>query len=139
MNEQPINDARQTTSASFPHRSTITSTFSFAVAGLAYLLRTQRNARIHLFAAIVALAMAAWLGLARIEWAVLILTITVVFVLEGINTAIEAVVDLASPEIHPLAKIAKDVSAAMVLVAAGGSAIIGVLLFGPPLLQHLHR
>jgi diacylglycerol kinase len=67
------------------------------------------------------------------DWAILILTTAVVFVAEFLNTAIEAVVDLASPEIHPLAKIGKDVGAAAVLVAALAAVLIGLLILGPPL------
>ena len=83
------------------------------------------------------LGLAAWLKLERIEWAVLILTISSVWVAEFFNTALEVVVDLASPDIHHLAKIAKDVGAASVLVAAFFSVVIGILVLGPPLFNRL--
>ena len=67
------------------------------------------------------------------EWAILVFTIALVLILEGLNTSIEAVVDLASPEIHPLAKAAKDLAAAMVLIGAGASAVVGLLILGPAL------
>ena len=67
------------------------------------------------------------------DWAVLILTIAMVFTAEFINTAIEAVVDLASPEKHPLAKVGKDVGAAAVLISAIAAVLIGLLILGPPL------
>jgi len=66
---------------------------------------------------------------------VLVLTIAMVWIAEFLNTALEAVVDLASPELHPLAKVGKDVGAAAVLIAAMASVIIGLLILGPPLLQ----
>jgi diacylglycerol kinase len=77
--------------------------------------------------------MAAWLRVSRVEWAILVLTIAAVIILEGLNTAIEAAVDLASPQVHPLAKVAKDVAAGMVLVAAVAAAAVGGLILGPPL------
>jgi len=78
---------------------------------------------------------AIWLKLPARDWAVLILTVTIVFTAEFINTAIEAVVDLASPQKHPLAKVGKDVGAAAVLIAALAAVLIGLLILGPPLLQ----
>src|SRR6185436_9369303 len=92
--------------------------FSFALAGIAYLFRTQRNARIHAVIAVIVCLLGAWLRVTRIEWAILVLSIACVLILEGLNTALEAAVDLASPQLHPLAKIAKDVTAGMVLIAA---------------------
>ncbi|HVM72778.1 MAG TPA: diacylglycerol kinase family protein, partial [Anaerolineales bacterium] len=70
-------------------------------------------------------------------WAVLFLTIALVWISEFINTALEAVVDLASPELHPLAKVGKDVGAAAVLLAAITSVLVGLLILGPPLLEKL--
>ena len=93
----------------------------------------QRNARIELTIGMAACIVGAWLRVSRIEWCVLTLTIACVLILEGLNTAIEAVVDLASPDIHPQAKRAKDLGAAMVLIASIASVIIGLLILGPPL------
>ena len=109
--------------------------FRFALAGVVYLLRTQRNARIEVAIGIVAVGAGALLRLAAIEWAVLVLTICLVLILEGLNTALELAVDLASPEAHPKAKAAKDLAAGMVLIAAAGSLIVGLLLFGPKLVR----
>lgn len=81
------------------------------------------------------LALAAWLRITAIEWAVLVLAMALVLSLEALNTAIELAVTLASPEPHPLAKAAKDVSAAMVLIAATASVIVGVIVLGPRLLD----
>ncbi len=111
----------------------IVRSFRYAFAGLGYLFRTQRNARIHLLVGAIACAVAAWLGIGRVEWAVLAFTIALVLILEGFNTAIEAAIDLASPQIHPLAKVAKDLGAGMVLIAAIASVAVGLLILGPPL------
>ena len=107
--------------------------FSFAFQGLGYMLRTQRNARIEVAIGAIACGLGAWFRITRIEWCVLVLTIACVLILEGLNTAIEAAVDLASPEVQPLAKTAKDVAAGMVLIAAIASVIVGGLIFGPRL------
>lgn len=111
----------------------IVRSFAFAFAGLAYLLRTQRNARIHVVIGAAACAMGVWLRIGAVEWAVVVFTIALVIILEGLNTAIEAAIDLASPGIHPLAKVAKDLAAGMVLVAAMASIAVGLLIFGPRL------
>lgn len=107
--------------------------FRYAFHGWFYVLRTQRNAWIHTVVAIAVLIVGIWLTLPARDWAVLVLTVAMVFAAEFMNTAIEAVVDLASPEIHPLAKIGKDVGAAAVLVAAIASVLVGLLILGPPL------
>lgn len=107
--------------------------FRFAGEGLAYLFRTQRNARIEVAAGAAAVALGAALGLTAAEWAILALTIALVLILEGLNAAVEIAVDLASPERHPAAKAAKDLAAGMVLVAAIGSLAVGVALFVPRL------
>ena len=123
-------------------RSRVTSwrivrSFRFAFAGLGYLLRTQRNARIHVLIGAMACALAAWLRVSRVEWAVLVFTIALVLILEGLNTAIEAAIDLACPHVHPLARAAKDLAAGMVLVAAMASVAVGLLILGPPLWNRL--
>ncbi|KPV50555.1 diacylglycerol kinase, partial [Kouleothrix aurantiaca] len=82
---------------------------------------------------LVAVALGLVLGLGRYEWLVLLITITMVLAAEGVNTAVEAAVDLAAPGYHPLAKIAKDVGAGTVLLTAIASVLIGLLLFLPHL------
>jgi diacylglycerol kinase len=109
------------------------ASFGHAFRGWHYVLRTQANAWIHSTIAIAVFILGLWLRLPARDWAVLILTTAVVFAAEFMNTAIETVVDLASPEIHPLAKIGKDVGAAAVLVAALAATLIGLLILGPPL------
>ncbi len=112
--------------------------FQFAFSGVWSLFRTQRNARIHVTLAIAACGSAAWLGISRVEWGILVCAIAGVLILEGLNTAIEAAVDLASPDVHPLARHAKDLAAGMVLIAALASAVLGLIILGPPLWQKLH-
>ncbi len=111
--------------------------FRYAFAGWSYVLRTQRNAWIHSLATVAVLGLALWLQLAAAEWAILVLTIAIVWMAEFMNTAVEALVDMAMPEEHPLAKIAKDVSAATVLVGACGAVLVGFLILGPPLWERL--
>jgi diacylglycerol kinase (ATP) len=113
---------------------TLLSSFRYAFAGLRYLLWTQRNAKIHTAIGLAAVGLGALLGLDRYEWLVLLITIAMVLAAEGVNTAVEAAVDLASPEYHPLAKIAKDVGAGTVLLTAIASVIVGIILFLPRLL-----
>jgi len=111
--------------------------FQYAFQGWGYVLRTQRNAWIHSLIATIVFLLGLWLKLSLQDWALIILTAGFVFSAEFINTAIEAVVDLATAEHHPLAKIGKDVGAAAVLVAALTAILVGLLILGPPLLQKL--
>jgi diacylglycerol kinase (ATP) len=107
--------------------------FRHALRGWWYVIRTQRNAWIHALITTLVILLAFWLGLSVRDWAVLLLTVAMVWTAEFINTALEAVVDLASPQHHPLAKVGKDVGAAAVLIAALTSILIGLLILGPPL------
>lgn len=107
--------------------------FGHAFRGWLYVLKTQQNAWIHSIFATVVIAVGLWIGLPPRDWAIIVLTIAMVFTAEFINTAIEAVVDLASPVHHPLAKVGKDVGAGAVLVAALAGVVIGLLILGPPL------
>ncbi len=107
--------------------------FHNAFSGWWYVIRTQRNAWIHAVVSILVTILAFWLGLKPLEWGMIILAIAIVWTAEFINTALEAVVDLASPQNHPLAKVGKDVGAASVLIAALASIVIGLLVLGPPL------
>jgi len=109
--------------------------FGHAFRGWGHALKTQHNAWIHSLAAMAVIAIGLWLELPAHDWAVLVLAIAMVFTAEFINTSIEAVVDLASPVHHPLAKVGKDVGAAAVLVAALAALLIGLLILGPPLVQ----
>ena len=111
--------------------------FGHAFRGWGHALKTQHNAWIHSVVASVVVILGLWLGLPPRDWAVLVLAIAMVFTAEFINTSIEAVVDLASPVHHPLAKVGKDVGAAAVLVAALSAILIGLLILGPPLWQKI--
>ncbi|MNZ68339.1 Undecaprenol kinase [compost metagenome] len=104
-----------------------------AWAGIAFSIRNERHMRIHMAAAAVVCLLGLLLGLTLTEWAVILLAIGGVVCTEMINTAIEQAVNLASPEFHPIAKIAKDVAAGAVLIAAFLAAAIGLLILGPPL------
>ncbi|MBI5293213.1 MAG: diacylglycerol kinase family protein [Chloroflexi bacterium] len=109
------------------------ASFQHAFSGWWYVIRTQRNAWIHTVLSTVVVLLGLWLRLERRDWALILLTIAVVWISEFVNTALEAVVDLASPGIHPLAKVGKDVGAAAVLIAAITAVLVGLLVLGPPL------
>ncbi|MFZ6026882.1 MAG: diacylglycerol kinase family protein [Chloroflexota bacterium] len=111
--------------------------FRYAFAGWWYVVRHERNAWIHTLASVAVVGVSVWLGLNRWEWAIIVLAIATVWIAEFLNTALEAVVDLASPQHHPLAKVGKDVGAAAVLIAAGASVVIGLLILAPPLWDRL--
>jgi diacylglycerol kinase (ATP) len=108
--------------------------FRNAFCGLWFVIRTQKNTWVHTLATFLVILLVFWLRIPIKDWPILILTIGMVWMAEFINTALEAIVDLASPQKHPLAKIGKDVGAAAVLIAAASSAVIGVIILGPPLM-----
>lgn len=108
--------------------------FTYAWDGLKHAWRSQRNFRLECYIACLVLALSLWLGVGLVE---VLLLVLVVLTLELINTALEAVVDLASPTPHPLAKAAKDTAAAAVLVSSLFSILIGAALFLKPLLEKL--
>lgn len=111
--------------------------FRHAFAGLRYVISTQRNAWIHALATLMVIIVGIWLDIDRRDWVILLLAIGLVWLAEFLNTALEAVVDLASPETHPMARVGKDVGAAAVLIAATAAAITGLLVMGPPLIDKL--
>jgi diacylglycerol kinase (ATP) len=113
------------------------NSFRHAFRGWWYVIRTQRNAWIHAVVSTLVVLVALWLRLPFRDWAVLFLTIALVWTAEFINTALEAVVDLASPHQHHLAKVGKDVGAAAVLIAALAAILVGLLSLGPPLWEKL--
>jgi diacylglycerol kinase len=110
---------------------------NFAIQGWWYVIRTQQNAWIHALASICVTALGFWLKLSRQDWAILILTIAMVWIVEFINTSVEVLTNLASPQRNHLAKTTKDVSAAAVLIAAAASIVIGMLILGPPLWEKI--
>ena len=107
--------------------------FRYAFAGIVHVVRTQRNARVHLAAALIVIAAGVLFQVTAIEWAVLALAIGLVFGAEMVNTVAELAVDLLTERQHPLAKIAKDVSAGAVLVTALAAVGVGMAIFGPRL------
>lgn len=107
--------------------------FRNAFSGWGYALRTQPNAWIHAAISLAVLTLCAWLRLPTRDYAIIILTIALVWTAELINTAIEAAIDLASPNHHPLAKASKDAAAGAVLIAAIAAVLVGLLIIGPPL------
>jgi diacylglycerol kinase (ATP) len=113
--------------------------FRYAFAGLAFLFHSQPNARIHLAITGLVVVVGLWLGLPARDWAVIALTVGLVFTAEAFNTALEAAVDLASPQQHRSAQVAKDVGAAAVTLAAITAVIVGLLLLGPPLWERLSQ
>ncbi|MTI70889.1 MAG: phosphatase PAP2 family protein [Firmicutes bacterium] len=102
--------------------------FNYAVDGIIYTLKTQRNMRIHFFAAFLVLIISLFFDFNRVELLILFLTITVVIIAEMINTAVEKTIDIITKEYHPLAKIAKNVAAGAVLIAAGNAIVVAYLL-----------
>jgi diacylglycerol kinase (ATP) len=108
--------------------------FGYAFSGWWYVIRTQRNAWIHIVVSLAVILMSFFLHISPGGWALIILAIALVWIAEFLNTALEAVVDLASNhQQHELARLGKDVGAAAVLIAAIASIIIGLLVLGPPL------
>jgi diacylglycerol kinase len=113
--------------------------FGHAFHGWAYVIRNEKNAHIHAVATICVVIVATWLNIPLRDWAMLVIVVAMVWSVEFFNTSIEAVVDLASPVHHPLAKVGKDVGAAAVLIAAGAAIVVGLLILGPPLWHRLFR
>ena len=109
--------------------------FAHAGRGILLLCLTQWNFRIHLVAALVAVVLGFYFQIKAIEWLILVAAIALVLCAEALNTAIEHAVDLLEPKLHPLARGAKDLAAAAVLIASICAAIIGVILFGRHLFQ----
>ncbi len=108
-----------------------------AIKGWWYVIRTQKNAWFHAIASIVIIILGFWLKLDFRDWSAIIIAIAIVWTAEFLNTALEIVVDLASPDLHPLARVGKDVGAAGVLIAAVSAAIIGLLIMGEPFLTKI--
>jgi diacylglycerol kinase len=114
--------------------------FRYAFSGWWFVIRTQRNAWIHAVVSVAVIIVSFWLRLPPRDWAVIIIAIAMVWTAEFINTALEAVVDLASHHEHnELARIGKDVGATAVLIAAMSAALIGFLILGPPLYRMLFQ
>ncbi len=112
--------------------------FRYAFSGLWYALRTQRNARVHVGIAILAIVLGIVLHISTVEFAMVFVAITSVFIAEMFNTVFELCVDIAAPDYHPLAKIAKDVAAGAVLLSAMLAVVIGLFVFVPHIWHLFH-
>ena len=112
--------------------------FKHAYDGIVHNIKTQPNFRFHIFATVLAISLGIFLHLNTFEWIVLVFTFNMVMVAEMLNTSIEAIVDLITVEKRQDAKVAKDVSSGMVLIAAILSVIIGLVIFGPKILNLLN-
>lgn len=108
------------------------SSFNYACTGLIHAIKNEQNMKIHLFLAAIVITLSIVLDVPRYEKLILLVVIGIVISLEVLNTAIERVVDLVTKEYHPLAKVAKDVSAGAVLVFSIFAAIIGIVIFYDP-------
>ena len=109
------------------------ASFGHALRGLRVLVATQANARIHVVATVLAIVAGCSFGLMPLEWCAVAAAIGIVWLAEGLNTALEFLTDLVLPEQHPLAGKAKDVAAGAVLAASIAAAGIGAIIFGPKL------
>ncbi len=107
----------------------ITDSFNYAIEGIIYAIKTQRNMKFHMVIAILVLLLSLFFDFTKLEMLILFITITLVIVLEMINTAIEATIDVLANYYHPLAKIAKNVAAGAVLISAVNAILVGYLLF----------
>ncbi|MCL2339560.1 MAG: rRNA maturation RNase YbeY [Actinomycetia bacterium] len=129
--EQPTAMTAEASQTYQPAQPSLVAKFRWAGEGFLATVRTQPNMRIHLAVAALAVFAAIILGLSPGEWGLIIICILLVLAAEMLNTAIEAVVDLASPQIQPKAKLAKDIAAGVVLLLALGAVVVGLLIFIP--------
>lgn len=113
------------------------SSLGYALAGWLYMLRRQKNTRIQAVASIAVLGLTLWLQVDFTDIAVIVLAITIVWMAEFMNAAVEAAINISAPTFHPMAKVGKDVASAAVLLGVVASVLIGLLVLGPPLLMRL--
>lgn len=112
----------------------LVDSFNYAIEGMIYTVRTQRNMKIHMVAALIVLSACFFYDLSKLELLILTITITMVLVCEMINTAVECAIDATTNYYHPLAKIAKNVAAGAVLITAINSVLVGYIIFWDRLL-----
>lgn len=103
--------------------------FNYAIDGIIYALRTQRNMRIHFIVALIILSVCFVYDISKIEFIILAITITMVIAAELVNTAIESAIDLSTNYYHPLAKVAKNTAAGAVLITAINAVLVGYIIF----------
>ncbi len=111
-------------------RKNLKESFSCALVGFVLVLNSERNMKIHLAAAFLATALGFILGISRVEWGLLCITIFMVLTAETANTALEKAVDLVTAEYHPLARSAKNAAAGAVLLSAINAIIMAFIIFG---------
>lgn len=112
--------------------------FRYAIQGIILMVKSQHNAWLHATASILVMLVSAFFRLSPGEWCWMVIAIMAVWTAEALNTALEFLADVASPEFHPLVEKAKDVAAGAVLISAGGSVIIALLILGPYTLRFLN-
>lgn len=122
---------------SFLKSKGIVHSFQYAFKGIKIAATSERNMKVHLIFAFVVLFLGVALKLSSIEWVVILFAIGGVLSLELVNTAIEKVVDLETAEFHPLAQQAKDIAAGAVLIYAGISVTVGLIIFLPKIIRVL--
>lgn len=118
-------------------KQSLLQSFRYALEGLYYMVRHERNARIHVAAAAAAILLGMWLHIEPIQWALVSVAIVLVFASEMLNTVTELTIDLIVNQKNDHAKHVKDVAAGATLMSALAAVVIGVLVFGPPLLDRL--
>lgn len=111
--------------------------FKYAINGVRLLFQTQVHGRFHAFFGLFVVAAGFFFNISKMEWCVVVLSISTVLAAEAINTAIENLTDLVSPDYHPLAGKAKDVAAGAVLICAIGTVVIGFIIFLPKVITWL--
>jgi diacylglycerol kinase (ATP) len=103
----------------------------FALQGIVTMLQFEHNAWIHSLATVLVAGTGWYFNLQRVEWCLIVLSVVSVWTAEALNTALEFLADVASPEFHPLIEKAKDVAAGAVLITCIGAVMVGALIFGP--------
>ena len=111
--------------------------FKYAIQGILLMIKSQHNAWLHATATFLVLLVSVFFRLSAGEWCWMVIAIMAVWMAEALNTAFEFLADVASPEFHPLVEKAKDVAAGAVLISAGGSVVIALLILGPYVLRFL--
>ena len=107
----------------------LAESFNAAIEGIIYTIKSQKNMKLHFLIAMLIILLTATLNLDKIESILIAIVVTIVLITEMFNTAIEKILDMVTPEFHPLVRIIKDIAAGCVLIAAISSVIIGYLIF----------
>jgi diacylglycerol kinase (ATP) len=130
MNDARFAESATTTAHQFVLWARLRS-FAYAARGIRAVVLSQHNAWLHAAATCMVLAAGLALGVGRFEWLALVFAIVTVWTAEALNTAFEALCDVASPEFHPLVARAKDIAAGAVLICAAGAVVTAALVFAP--------